>query len=659
MGISYSSKKCPSCGSTKFNYIKESKLWECAYCGNMIERHEEIDSLFTIKNVVRQVLIDVSYQRFSEAKANLVECEKIDAKYVGTIIAKICYLLNAALFDNVSPQEQRNMFAQLKKFYSILCEFGIEPTEEEIALYEFLDSAEAYGTLILAYDTLNNPQRIEPLYNFFNPDEVYSLTLNSNLLKYMISHGKYEIADKIVSNYDNIEKVSSLRVLLSEYPDGEQKTKNCTLLISQDILDVNERDVIENYIESSEDSLQTKYAISCAALTTKASPSIRCVMNSIITKIESQDDIKNIFDIIMSKKLVDSEVYTIIEYALEKCNQEVILYIVTLFRNTAQFVVFNHQHFILLLENENVSDDYKKKIIDTAIEFNVSDKSKEFFVSYYLNNITADFEHRSSFIDYLFTLVNSISTSSAEKYIINCKIDGENKPNVVERIFNLDLNISFFRETLDKYVVHNTDSKSVCERIIDVLSEHGLRISENALINVLINSSVSEELKLTLLNRMKNNNLKYLGLLDKYLQSVDVNRFSGYIFQELIDYSETVSYESAVKYILFITDTQTSKAVNSKKLVEKCKISVLNQGYKITHLNTAVECSVLQAYVLASPDSSDITVSVLRSLNARDYRINSDIFVSGIKKKFKKYLAGVKSSLSQSTVLAAQELGLL
>ena len=659
MGISYQSKKCPSCGSTKFDYINETKMWECAYCGTMIERHEQQDTLFTIKNVVRQVLVDVSYQRFQEAKNNLVESEKIDSRYVGTIIAKICYYLNAALFDNISQQEQRNMFAQVKKFYSELVALGESPTEEEIALYEFLESAEAYGTLILAYDTLNCRQRIEPLYEYFKPDEVYSLTLNSNLLKYMVNHQKYEIADKIVSNYDNLEKRSALEFLLGSYPDGEQKTVNCNLLISQDVLTFDERGIIESYLDNSADSVNTKYSIACAALQSSATPSVRCVMSSVVSKISSPEEVKSIFDIIMSKKLSDNEVNTITAYALQSCTQEVILYIINLFKSTNQFVVFSHQHFITVLENQSISYDYKKKIIDAAISFNVTEKVKEQFVSHYLNNISDSFENRSAFIEYLFSLVSSISTVSAESYILSCSIDGENKPEIVKRIFELETNRAFFRETLDKYVNSACDAVDVRESIIDILIQAGLVFSENALVNFLINSAVSDDSKFRILKKLKNTGAAYLGLLDKYLIYVPAERYSGMIMQELIDYSDTVSAQAVAKYILQIRDVQTSKDIVAKKLVDKCKVSVLSQGFKVNHLNNAIDCNTLQAYILISPDSPEITVSVLEALGAQNVKLNTEIFVAGLKKKFKKYLSGAKGMLSPATLAAANQLGLI
>lgn len=659
MSVSYTSQKCPSCGSTKFKYLKDIKMWECAYCGTNIERHEEADSLFTIKNVVRQTLIDISYRRFNEANNNLIECEKIDSRYVGTIIAKICFLLNSVLYNGITQQEKQNNLNQIRKYYNLLCENDNRPTEEEYVLYEFLDSAEAYGLLILVYDTLNAKERVELVSEFFNPEEVYSLKLNSSLLKYMVNHNNLETADKIVANTDNIEKKSALLFLLNNYPDGEQKSINCKLLIDQNVLNYDESHIIEDYLINSDDDVNTKFEITCASLKSDARPSIKCVMDCVISKIDETEKIEKILNMIMSRKLVDAEIDTIVEYSLKKCSQETILYIFENLKKSNQFVVLNQQHFIFLLNNKAVNNEYKEKIIGLAIEFNVNNKTKEQFVSYYLNNITDEKAQRESFLEYLFTIVPSLSTNSIENYILNCALDGDNKPKIVERIFRLDVNKSFFRDTFDKYISTSTDSAIVTDKIIDILSDAGLKLSENALASFLLNPYCAEEKKLNILRKSINSNVRYLGLLDKYISGIANDAFSGNIFQTLLDYSESISADTFIKYLLYIRDTQTSKASSAGNLVEKCKIPVITKEINIVFNNDSVCCNVLQAYVLLTPDNPEITVSVIDSIGGKSIKANTEIIYSGTRKKFKKYLSLVKNNLNSSSLAAASELNLL
>ena len=120
MGVSFVARKCTQCAG-RLQYIKEKKLWKCLYCGAEIERQEQYDGLFTIKNVVRQCLLDTAFRRLDSAAKNLVECEKIDSRYVGTLIAKITHEMISVITPGAcSERDVRNLFAQLKKNYEAL-----------------------------------------------------------------------------------------------------------------------------------------------------------------------------------------------------------------------------------------------------------------------------------------------------------------------------------------------------------------------------------------------------------------------------------------------------------------------------------------------------------------------------------------------------------
>lgn len=137
MGVSFVARKCTQCAG-RLQYIKEKKIWKCLYCGAEIERQEQYDGLFTIKNVVRQSLLDTAYRRLDSAAKNLVECEKIDSRYVGTLIAKIAYeMISVITPGTCSERDARNLFAQLKRNYELLQDISTSVSDEEEALYEF------------------------------------------------------------------------------------------------------------------------------------------------------------------------------------------------------------------------------------------------------------------------------------------------------------------------------------------------------------------------------------------------------------------------------------------------------------------------------------------------------------------------------------------
>lgn len=659
MAVSYVSKKCPSCASTKFIEDKISKSWVCTYCGTVIERHEEADTLYTIKNIVQQAILDVSYHRFDSAKKNIVECEKIDTRYIGTIIAKVCYYVNVLQFGNDNEFEKRNIFAQLKKYYSILSQNSDKLSEDEKALYEYFDSAEVFGTLILVYDTMGDELRRNFLYDKLNPQEIYSMDLNLNLLRFMINNNQIEIADKIVDNTDNIDQCKALQLLLDIYPDISEKSINCCKLIGNDVVSSDNRNIYENYIENSTDSFAVKYEIAKACCKTSAYPSVKCIMKNIVSNLEDVEKAKDIFEAIMSRKLLDVEIYDIVEFAFEKSNEKIALNIMQQLVTTKQFVTLNKDKYVTLLENKSISTLYKQKIIDASLAFNVATKVKEQFISYYINKVQDEKTDREVMIEYLLHLVEELSTDSVEEYIISNNFDGENKPKIVKMLMNDEINKSFYRETLDKYIMNNSDSVAVSDEIIEILIDAGLKISEESIVRLLLSDSFNEDKKINLFRRIKSTMPSYSSLADKYLFYTNLNNFSSNIFAEILDCTNSISVDSLKKYLFLIVDAESIKPINAKKLLEKCPVPVTDITCVINHLDATIECGVLQGYILASPDSYQVTMSLLNCIMDEKYKINTDILVSGIRYKFKKYLKEKKMQLSNTTFQVAQNFKLI
>ncbi len=145
MASAYKQLRCPGCDGT-LRYIKEKKIWECIYCGNEIRREEEYDGLYTIKNVVRMVLVDLAYQRMDSAVRNLVECQKISSDYVGTLIAEI----SQKVFILMRRPDDRGMIGQVKRLYIRLeSADGAPISAEEEALYEsFEGNGDAFGVIL-------------------------------------------------------------------------------------------------------------------------------------------------------------------------------------------------------------------------------------------------------------------------------------------------------------------------------------------------------------------------------------------------------------------------------------------------------------------------------------------------------------------------------
>ena len=183
MAVSFVARKCTQCAG-KLEYIKEKKLWRCLYCGAEIERQEQYDGLFTIKNVVRQSLLDTAYRRLDSAAKNLIECEKIDSRYVGTLIAKLAYdMIRVITPGACDPRDARSIFTQLKKTYEQLRAISTGVSDDEEALYEFLEESDIFATLILVYDALNDTARRDHVAQLLDAGDVFSKPANNNLME--------------------------------------------------------------------------------------------------------------------------------------------------------------------------------------------------------------------------------------------------------------------------------------------------------------------------------------------------------------------------------------------------------------------------------------------------------------------------------------------
>ncbi len=655
MAVNYVAQKCTSCAATKLEYIKELKAWQCLYCGALIERHEQADTMFTIKNVVRQALLDVAYTRMDSAKNNLVECEKIDSRYVGTLIAQIAYEMNMIIHGGIGPNEQRNMFALLKKNYGALTALGEEPTDEEAILYEFFESSEIVGLLILVYDSLNAVKRRDFLYPFFDAAEIYSLALNTDLINYSLKHQKFEVFDKIVHNTDNINTKAALGLILSKYPDGEQKRAHVQRLSAlPGSLTEDDRRMAEEYLDGSSDCLETKTAVAVAFADTPARPSIECLMRSVTAKLTAEADIAALFDALMKKTLLDVEVYTILDFAVQACSDGVCEYILTRFYETKQFVELSYKHFQAILSRDSDAA-CKKRLIDIALQFNVTEKVKESFIASYLCDTADSAENRQVLIPYLLSLVEMLSTNSVERYLYQCRLDGERKVDVVKMLFGMKVNRSFFHNTLSNYVRSAADPFEVKKEIIYILAGAGLSITADAALDLLQQDSLRSDEKIALYRLVKNNSVNTDEIVNGYLTGVAPAAFDPAVFAELLAGTTVISEKSFIRYVLVLRDAEAAKISHVSRMSTMCYSGASDIRCSVNHDGRTVVCNLVQGYILAAPESEAAAVSVL-SVLSRDCRdLNTEIDAGGSRIKFKKYIAIVKNGLDGKTKRLCKE----
>lgn len=647
MSVSYVARKCTSCAGTKFDYDKEAKMWKCLYCGAVIERHEQVDTMFTIKNVVRQAILDIAYKRMSSAQNNLVECKKIDSRYVGTLIADIAYEMNMIVNGGISKSEQQNYFSMLKKNYMSLKAAGDKPTEEEIALYDFFDSSEVVGVLILVFDSLNAAARRDFLLENFDPSGIYSMSLNSNLINFAVKSGNFALFEKILHNTDNIDKKAVLKTLLNKSPDNENKADNALFLITkEDGLNEDDKKLFENYISSSEDSAETKCRIATVLCGTRARPSVECLMNNIITKIEDAQLGSELMGALIGGQLVDVEIATIVDFSLNSCSSDVCLQNLDMLHESGNYVELSSNHFNDVLSRDDLEFQSKKDIIASMMEFEIQDKVKYRFISDYLCDTYDTPDNRYDMISFLLSFADDLPTNAVEKYILKCSLDKENKPEVIKLIFACDLNLSFFNQTLSNYILNSTEKFDIKREVIWQLFNVGLRVNSNACAVLLMMQGIEADKRVELLRIAKSSGINYDDVMEIYLTTIDASQFEAVIFNELLQGAARVSTKVLYRYVIEFHDYPAAKVGNIAKMMQMSYLSPSGLNFTISFCGEKVVCNLIQAYILLSAENVETSLGVLEALGGNKNTVSTDIDVSGSRCKFKKY-AAMKSKAGQ------------
>lgn len=447
MGVSFVARKCTQCAG-RLQYIKEKKLWKCLYCGAEIERQEQYDGLFTIKNVVRQCLLDTAFRRLDSAAKNLVECEKIDSRYVGTLIAKITHEMISVITPGAcSERDVRNLFAQLKKNYELLR--GISPTvtEEEEVLYEFLEEPDIFATLVLVYDSLNDSARRDYVLQMLDAKQVYSKDANGNLLTYALKNGRQDLADDVLSNTNNINVSMALSEVLQKYPDGDKKREHIADLIKTHALAHEDCAVIEKYLTSPCDSIDTKATVINAAVANGMDVSLEFVVRNILP-VAGNENTLSILDAYCSKKLVDDDVFRILNFACACKDSKTAVGALDCLKRGNQYVLVPSKTVIAMLSERDLTASDKISILDKLFEFKVEAKSVEAVMTNYLCFNQDPVATRKEVILYLLDKSPQLPTSTVQNYVLKCAVDGnellkcfenvvpisKNNPDMVEKI---------------------------------------------------------------------------------------------------------------------------------------------------------------------------------------------------------------------------------
>lgn len=662
MAASYKHLRCPGCDGT-LKYVKEKKIWECIYCGNEIRREEEYDGLYTIKNVVKQVLVDLAYGRMDTATKNLVECQKISSDYVGTLIAEICLKVFTLITPAACQQsEVKGIFGQVKRLYMKLESLGNGGiSAEEEALYEaFDDNNDAFGVLVLVYDTLQAQGHLQFVLDLFDVSYVYSKSLNANLLNYALKNGKSEIADKIFANSDNINCHDAFFVCLSSYEDSEQKRQRLLPIIEKADFSQDDYKLIDTYLTTTKDGLETKIMVYEKSVSNGIAPPMQCVVENILNEPHISDEqISTVYKAFCATKPKDAELYDLITDIYIKHKGENACKEMQELVNNDIFIRMSDKFVRGMVVRKDLTVDDRIKLLEYAEQCKLNPKDNDSIITEILLRVNENFDNRIALVRKVIEYIDTISTNSLTDYIVYSTVDGDKKPEMLERLFKLNLNMSFFRDVLSNYIKYSEDSPETKSAVSQLLSNRGIGVDSNMLLEMACEANATNYMeKADFIQKSINNGTRVNAeSLSQYLERVPVSNYHSELISLLTTPISRITDKALANYVLYSEDPMEIKLQNAVVFAEKNGKSFGTSECEAKHLNSTIKCNLFQGYVLVSDDSSVTIQSIIGAMKQAKAKLNAPIIVDGKSQKFKKYISDNKSRLSQMTLTLCEENG--
>lgn len=651
MAISYRSRKCTSCGG-RLEYLKDKKLWQCIYCGAQIEREESYDGLFTVKNVARQTIVDLAFRRMESALINMSEAEKIDSKYIGTVIAKICSdMIRVTVAGLCTDSEARGLLADIRNCYGKLRESGGVIGEEEEIFYEFLESPDAWCTLLLVYDTLNDEDRKAYMEKLLEEDgNITSSECNKGFLGYAMKKGKYGIVDDIVKKHRNIDVTYALREVLRQYPDTKIKPEHVNKFL-QEKSQPADKNIFEEYLEQSADACHTKAEVISYAYEAGVRPGMERLISSFFSQC-SPEETEMLLRRVGSSKMNDQELYKLVEYAFTAEDVYKTITILNSLLDSGQYIVLGSKYIFAAAERKGCAVTERIRLLEACFRCKVESRTMEnLFARYLCFGEEPEPEEREQLLDYLYTHTERISASSVESYVLQCVLDGLHKPQILRKLFDKSGNIALFRELPAAYLNQAKDEAEVKNAIMNLFDELGLSVTAESLEEYINTSSISVSEKVLFVRKAMDKGVRPgVYALNSYLTSLSVEEFSPELFQMLYINGAYISDGALCRYVLFCHDRSGVKVNNAVTLTGGNGQPFGTVNCRISHLGHTIDCCLLQAYILIGTDAYEVASELVRRMLADKAKINAPMIMDGKNAiKLKKYVQENRKYLSRLT----------
>lgn len=646
MALTNYNKRCTSCGGNKWEYIRDLKLWRCKYCDAQVERQEQYDGLYTIKNVVRQVILDSAYRRMEQADRNLSECQKINARYVGTLIAGICCRMIAAVSGrSLGGQDPRGMLGQIRRDYMQLTEESMDLSDDETSLYEFLDSSDAWAVLAMVFDTLSDQQRREYLLTLVDPKQVFSKETNKSLLRFALKNDRLDLAKQVLDNEDNVDIEDAFGILLESCPDGEAKVCMGVQLLESGALKSGEEAILEDYL-SGADCIKTKAALALTACDAGLVIHLDILQREVLAYSEFPI-FQQILAALFRRRLYDGEIEMLLSFAAAQKDAERCMAVINAIADSGQFVALNARQAQEFIFTVSTAVELRVQMLQKLRQFMTADRMWEIVTGAYLCQVTENPDNRTIMLDALCKDLTSVPAKDFEQYVLLCNADGEMKTDRIRKILGLSsMNVGFFRELAGKYLQGNKDAPEYRGKVLHQLIECGLMIDGAVLIDYVCRSQDTPDEKVELVQMaLKSGTALRADALSVYLERCS-SQFAPELFALLYRDSCSVTQKALENYVLQCKDSPVVKVQNAYALAKRTGMSFGSTNCNVTHLGNKITCSLAQAYILTTSDDITLASRMVQSMVESGTKLSTTIQADKMQKKFNKYVQEKRSQLS-------------
>lgn len=657
MGIKLAQHRCDDCQGM-LDFDKINKRFFCPYCGKTYDKDTrvekvQIDGVAGVRENVRAVLFDVSKYDFASAEKNISECEKLDYNFVGTNIANICYYIIRASIDK---ENRNNLLGKAKYYIEDLKKDYPSISEEETLLYDFFDNPDIYAIIYISFLKANLIERAEHVANYLDTKKIFNSQTNKLLLSILLKMEIYDEAKVVALNTEYIDKKYTLYEILKYYPYNDDKKMLVNKLFSLKAFTYKDNGLVDKYLADVPDNNEIKLIVLTESLKLNMDINVSSALKSIFSSQMSEESIVNAFATLSSVKLAYDDVLVILDYCInENCpSKEVCISGMKSLKDSKSLYEINSKQVINMFVKTRFLVEEKIEVFDFILNnFQITTKQIDEISEFILLKFEESYENRETVISMIIKHIKNFTITTLESYFIYCKLDGENKVNIIKKILDMNYPESYICGILDKYLKNSKEDKKIKFSIISELLNRNYNLSEFSVSYIILNADLDEEL----INVMLSKKLNFsTNLANEYLLNLsDMSKFNSFLFSKIIATQQDISARTVEQYILKVKDKSIKKSETAIRLISQLHTNLSNT-YNVSFDGDSIVANLMQCYLFVSNDEQSDKINIIRALENNGIKLKDAMVVNKQKVPFKKYIVS-KNNLRDDIKEICTELG--